>query len=111
MLKAKKKTFVLGLNNGEIVTKQFPAFFTEERLTGATITHEKIIEDDAGEPTRAEFIRVCVLSAKEIEADPMSLTSCACPGCGYIITLLQKTLARYDYKCPRCKTHGIKSFK
>ena len=111
MHQAKKKTFVLGLNNGDVVTKQFPAFFTEDRLVGSSITHENILEDENGQPTRAEFIRVCVLSAKEIEADPMSLTSCACPGCGYIITLLQKTLARYDYKCPRCKTHGIKSFK
>lgn len=111
MRPAKKKTFVLGLNTGDVVTKQFPSFFTEERLVGSSITHETILEDEDGLPTRAEFIRVCVLSAKEIDADPMSLTSCACPGCGYIITLLQKTLARYDYKCPRCKTHGIKSFK
>lgn len=111
MRPAKKKTFVLGLNNGEVVTRQFPAFFTEERLTGATITHEKIIEDDTGAPTRAEFTRVCVVSAKEIEAEEMPITSCACPGCGYKITLLQKTLARHNYFCPGCKSHGIKTFE
>ena len=111
MRPAKKKTFVLGLNNGEVVTRQFPSFFTEERLTGATITHEKIIEDDTGAPTRAEFLRVTVLTAKEIEVEEMSVTSCACPGCGYKITLLQRTLARHNYYCPRCKSHGIKSFE
>lgn len=111
MRPAKKKTFVLGLNNGEVVTRQFPSFFTEERLTGATITHEKIIEDDTGAPTRAEFHRVAVLTAKEIAVEEMSVTTCSCPGCGYMITILSRTLSRYDYKCPRCKAHGIKSFE
>ncbi|MES0340736.1 MAG: hypothetical protein ABUK08_00310 [Candidatus Humimicrobiaceae bacterium] len=33
-----------------------------------------------------------------------------CPGCGYQITVTEKTDSLYDYPCPRCHKHKISEF-
>ena len=34
-----------------------------------------------------------------------------CPKCGYLISILAQTLARYDYPCPGCEIFTISQFK
>jgi hypothetical protein len=42
--------------------------------------------------------------------DSVAADSVACPGCGYVVTLLVVQGARFNYPCPRCGRYGLRSF-